>query len=46
MTKLCHYRALKIGPIRLILDGAICLADSFEVMIYHCMRLVGMSKFE
>ena len=24
---------------RLVSDGAICLADSFEFMMYHCMRL-------
>ena len=27
--------------IRLGLDSAICLDDSFEFMIYHCMRLKG-----
>ena len=25
--------------VRLVLDKAICLADSFEFMIYHCMTL-------
>ena len=24
---------------RLVLDGAICLADSFQFTVYHCMRL-------
>ena len=25
--------------LRLVLDGAICLADSFEFTTYHCTRL-------
>ena len=25
--------------IRLVLDGAICLADSFVFSVYHCTRL-------
>ena len=30
---------LRVMCIRLVLDGAICLADSFEFTISHCMRL-------
>ena len=27
---------------RLVLDGALCLADSFEFLMYHCMRLKAL----
>ena len=29
----------KLNILRLVLDGAICLADSFEVTMYNCKRL-------
>ena len=35
-------KAIKQVALRLVLDGAICLADSFEFTIYHCQRLKAL----
>ena len=41
VSKMLKPRLEKVpaAPIRLFLEGAICLADSFEFTIYHCMGL-------
>ena len=33
------FQICRDNTLRLVLDGAICLDDSFEFAIYHCMRL-------
>ena len=32
----------KTNRVRLVSDGAICLEDSFEFTIYHCMKLKAL----
>ena len=30
--------------VRLVLDGAICLTNSFEFTVYHCMKLKAFTQ--
>ena len=40
IASLYHGVSFQVG---LVLDGAICLADYFEFMMYHCTRLKAFS---